>query len=272
MTRRLPVAVPVALLLLLLAGCGGDSEPQTKSKPTTSPAEASSTPEVDEGELSLASGATVHYRCTGHGVPAFLLEAGGVGTKEFGSPLVDPLAKAHKVCTYDRLGLGSSDPAPDRRRTVKDLCDVEDQVRQRLGLESPAVLAGQSAGANQVIWCAGRHPEAVAALVSIEGYHDDPGELAAEFGSDGGWQSAGGEHVDWVGSSRMLEKMPKPIGKFPVLVISASDADPGGVKNQRYWLALSPQSRQVVLQGGHNLHFEVPDQVAAEMLDVLSAS
>ena len=60
-----------------------------------------------------------------------------------------------------------------------------------------------------------------------------------------------------------------PIGKFPVLVISASNADPGGAKNQRYWLALSPRSRQVVLRGGHNLHFEVPDKVAAEMLKVL---
>lgn len=84
-----------------------------------------------------------------------------------------------------------------------------------------------------------------------------------EFGRDGGWQN-GGEYVDWVKSSMMLEKMPRPIGKFPVLVISASNADPGGSNNQRYRLALSPRSRQVVLQGGHDLHFEVPDQVTAE--------
>jgi len=63
--------------------------------------------------------------------------------------------------------------------------------------------------------------------------------------------------------------MPMPVGRFPVLVISARNADPGGVKNQRFWLELSPESRQVVLEGGHNLHFQVPDQVAAEMLKVL---
>lgn len=263
---RIAVAVPIALALLL-PGCGGDSESPTKATPTTSSAETASTPELDEGALTLASGATVHYRCTGHGAPAFLLEAGGAGTEEFGPPFVDPLAEAHKVCTYDRLGLGSSDPAPERRRTVKDLCDVEDQVRQQLHLERPAVLAGQSAGANQVIWCAGRHPQAVAALVSIEGGHDDPAELAAEFGK-GSWRG-NPEHIDWAQGAAMLEKMRKPIGKFPVLVISASDADPGGVKNQRYWLALSPRSRQVVLNGGHNLHFEVPDQVTAEMLATL---
>jgi hypothetical protein len=121
-----------------------------------------------------------------------------------------------------------------------------------------------------VIWCAFRRPVTVALLVSIEGYHDDPAELAAELGPDGGRQS-GAEHVDWVKSSVMLEEMAKPAGTFSLLVISATDADPGGIKNQKYWLALSPESRQVVLQGGHNLDQEVPDQVAAEVLDALAA-
>lgn len=263
---RFPAAASMALMLLVV-GCGGDAEQKSPAAPTNSSrgtASSSSSPAVDEGDLTLASGAAVFYRCTGHGAPAVLLEAGGAGTQEFGSLFVDPLATAHRVCTYDRLGLGSSDPAPDRKRTVDDLCDVEDQVRRGLDLDDPAVLAGQSAGANQVIWCAARRPRAVASLVSIEGYHDDPAELAAEFGK-GSWRGTP-EHVDWAQGAAMLERMRKPIGKFPVLVISASDADPGGVENQRYWLALSPRSRQVVLQGGHNLHFEVPDQVTAQML------
>jgi pimeloyl-ACP methyl ester carboxylesterase len=253
---RVPLAALAALLVL--AGCGGDSDPGTTGEPTGTG--------VDEGTLRLESGVSVFYRCVGDGAPAILIEAGGgAGTQEFGPIFVDPLAEVTKVCTYDRLGVGSSDSAPDRRRTVDDLCDVEDQVRQGLALGRRSVLVGQSAGANIVIWCAARRPAAVAALVSIEGYHDDPAELAEEFGPEGGWQN-GGDHVDWVESSVMLEEMPKPIGKFPVLVISASNADPGGVKNQQYWLALSPQSRQVVLQGGHDLHFEVPDEVTAEIL------
>jgi pimeloyl-ACP methyl ester carboxylesterase len=107
----------------------------------------------------------------------------------------------------------------------------------------------------------------VAALVSIEGYHDDPAALAAEFGDDS-WR-AGGERMDWVEGSEKLDKMSMPIGTFPVLVISATDADPGGVENQKYWLALSVRSQQMVLHGGHNLHTEVPEQVAAEILKVL---
>jgi hypothetical protein len=54
-----------------------------------------------------------------------------------------------------------------------------------------------------------------------------------------------------------------------VLVVSATDADPGGVRNQKYWLALSARSRQVVVQGGHDLHEEVPEQVVAIVIDEL---
>ncbi len=140
---------------------------------------------------------------------------------------------------------GLSDEAPNRKRTIDDLCDVQGEVRGKLNLRAPVVLAGQSGGANLVIWCASRRPAAVAALVSIEGYHDDPAELAA-----GGfhWRD-NPEHMDYVESSEMLDKMSRPIGKFPVLVVTATEAGQRGIKNQKYWLALSTKSRQVVLQG-----------------------
>lgn len=218
----------------------------------------------------MGSGESVHYRCIGDGDPAVLLEAGtgSGGTDSLPSAFVQPLAEAGRVCTYDRLGTGLSDPAPNRRRTVDDLCDVQDEVRDELGLMEPAVLAGQSGGANLVIWCASRKPETVAALVSIEGYHDDPADMAAEnfsWGQDP-------EHVDYVESSTLLDEMAMPIGTFPVIVITATESGPRGARNQKYWLALSSRSRQVVMEGGHDLHEEIPDQVAAEILEDLPTS
>jgi hypothetical protein len=44
------------------------------------------------------------------------------------------------------------------------------------------------------------------------------------------------EHVDY---SEELDTLTPPIGDFPVLVVSATEADPGREKNQRYWLGLS---------------------------------
>ena len=266
MTRvllRILIALPLAL-----SGCGDDTTGESQT--TAESADPTITPnalEPEEGDLSLGSGGSVHYRCVGQGTPAILLEAGtdSGGTDSLGPSFVDPLADATRVCTYDRLGTGLSDAPPNRKRTIDDLCDVQDEVREELGLSGPSVLAGQSGGANLVIWCASRRPESVAAVVSIEGYHDDPADLAK-----GGfnWRD-NPERMDYVESSVMLNEMSMPIGDFPVLVVTATDAGSRGIKNQKYWLALSPESRQVVLEGGHDLHEEVPGEVAAEILKEL---
>jgi hypothetical protein len=54
-----------------------------------------------------------------------------------------------------------------------------------------------------------------------------------------------------------------------VLVLTATDADPGNVKNQKYWLSLSSTSRQVVVDGSHDLHDDNPAVIASEMLSLL---
>ena len=77
------------------------------------------------------------------------------------------------------------------------------------------------------------------------------------------------EFVDYVDYSEELDRLTMPIGNLPVLVISATEADPGGEKNQRYWLRLSPHSRQVVIEGPHELVQTAPEQVVAEILQEL---
>ncbi len=275
-----PRATSAAVMIAatVLAGCGDatDGEAKTTGAPTDTPASrptaapetsptASST-EPDEGDLTLGSGEVVHYRCVGEGEPAILLEAGtdSGGTDSLPSAFIEPLAGAGRACTYDRLGTGLSDPPPDRRRTVDDLCDVQDEVRDKLGLTEPTVLVGQSGGANLVIWCAARKPASVAALVSIEGGHDGP----ADFPEDWTWQG-NPEHMDYLESSTLLDEMSMPIGEFPVLVITATESGPRGAENQEYWLGLSNRSRQVIMEGGHDLHEEIPEQVAAEILKEL---
>ena len=77
------------------------------------------------------------------------------------------------------------------------------------------------------------------------------------------------EFVDYVDYSEELDTLTTPIGEFPVLVVSATQADPGGEKNQRYWLKLSPRSRQVAIEGPHDLQEIAPQQVVAEILNEL---
>ena len=249
---------------LVLAACGGSSYDADSG----SPSPASSSPaEPSTGTLTLSTGESVHYWCAGEGTPGVLLEAGtdSGGTDAYPPAFVDPLVERTTVCTYDRPGTGMSDPAPERRRTMADLCAVQDEVVAQMPLEPPYVLVGQSGGGNLNIGCAARHPERVAGLVTIDSYHDDPADLRAE----GFRWSDNPEYVDYVHYSEELDTLDLPIGDFPVLVVSATQADPGGEKNQRHWLQLSPRSRQVVIEGPHDLQEVAPEQVVAEVLQEL---
>ncbi len=154
-----------------------------------------------------------------------LLEAGtdSGGTDAYPAAFVDPLVAETTVCTYDRPGTGTSDPPPHRRRTMRDLCAVQDQVVAKLPLRTPYVLVGQSGGGNLNIGCAARHPERVAGLVTIDSYHDDPEDLRAE----GFVWTDNPEFVDYVDYSEELDTLTMPIGDFPVLVISATEPTPG---------------------------------------------
>ncbi len=248
--RRLAASAVV----VLAAGCGGDGEPEPAA--------------VDGGTLELGNGASVNYECRGDGGPPILFEAGtGLGGTESGyyDSLLDRIAEATTVCTYDRPGTYLSDPAPRRRRTMADLCAVQDQVVTELRLARPYVLAGQSGGGNLSIGCAARRGGPVAAVVTIDSYHDDPAELRAA-GFD--WHD-NTEHVDYIDYSRELDELTMPIGDFPVLVVSATEGDPGGVDNQRYWLGLSPDSRQVEVEGEHDIHATNPGPIVDEILDLL---
>jgi hypothetical protein len=261
-----------AAALMLVAACGGDPSGAevNRSPDTSSPTSPSaSSAERRDGTLTLASGASVSYWCAGEGSPGVLLEAGtdSGGTDAYPSAFVDPLVGETSVCTYDRPGTGSSDAPTRRRRTMRDLCAVQDQVIAQLLLPTPYVLVGQSGGGNLNIGCAARHPKRVAGLVTIDSYHADPEDLRAE----GFVWTDNPEFVDYVDYSEELDTLTMPIGDFPVLVISATAADPGGEKNQRYWLGLSARSRQVSIEGPHDLQEAAPEQVVTEILKELDS-
>lgn len=260
--------VTVLTLAALVAACGGspDSGEERSDMPSVS-----SSPTGRAGTVETESGGTINYACAGEGSPAILLEAGSdsAGTEQYSSSLIDPLAERTSVCTYDRPGTGLSTDLPDHRRNMDDVCDVEDEVIDALAITTPYVLVGQSGGGNMVIGCAQRHPDRLAGLVVVEGYHDDPREVR-KWQREEGWTWRGNpEHLDYIDMADELDGLPMPLGDFPVLILTATDADEGNIENQRYWLGLSSNSRQVVVEGGHDLHDENAGRVAAETLTIL---
>ena len=205
----------------------------------------------------------------GEGRPGVLLEAGTDygGTEVYPAAFVDPLVARTRVCTYDRLGTGRSDPPAYRRRTMRDLCAVQDQVLAKLQLRTPYVLVGESRGGNVNIGCAARHPDRVAGLVTIDSPHDHPDVLRKK----GLVWTDNREFVDYVDNSEELETLTVPIGDFRVLVITPRENDPGGEVNQGFWLYLSPNSRQVTIDGPHHLHAVASEELLTEILKELGS-
>jgi pimeloyl-ACP methyl ester carboxylesterase len=72
-----------------------------------------------------------------------------------------------RVCSYDRAGIGWSDPGP-RPRTYQQAARELQAMLAKAGKEGPYVLVGHSAGANTVRLFASTFPEEVAGLVLIE--------------------------------------------------------------------------------------------------------
>jgi pimeloyl-ACP methyl ester carboxylesterase len=255
-------------LLAVATACGPDGQHESSASSASAAGTEESPGGMSDGFLKVPTGERLHYRCQGAGSPPIIIEAGtgSAGTTSFPHAFIDPLAEVTTVCTYDRPGIPTSSDPPNHARAGDDQCEVQDELIAGLGLDPPYVLMGQSGGGNIVIWCAARHPSEVAALVTIEAYHDDPAMMKEE---DLGWQNLP-DHVDYVKSATELDRMGMPIGNFPVLVFSATRADPGGAQNQSYWLGLSPNSRQVVVEGGHDLHLDAPGELTREILELLS--
>src|SRR5687767_4516826 len=88
--------------LNLLSGC-------QDGRLLATPAQADQKP----GRLvTLPEGRAINLRCSGRGSPTVILEAGFGANAAAWSKVQPQLARATKVCAYDRAGSGFSDPGP----------------------------------------------------------------------------------------------------------------------------------------------------------------
>lgn len=267
--RRIAIVGVTVAVVFALSGCSDGASPASNSE-SSPPSTTSAT--AQQGTVEF-DGTSVGYSCRGEGSPAVILEAGtdSAGTQSFPPAFVDPIAEVTTVCTYDRLGTsaGSDDP-PDHSRSLGDLIEVLHGVLGALELEPPVVVAGQSGGGNIAIAYAEAHPDRVAALVTIDSYHDDPAMMTAMQAEEGFTWEDNPEHMDWVQASVEQDAYVMPFGEFPVLVISATQADEGGVENQAHWLQISPNSEQVEVDGPHDLQSANPEETSAPIVDLVS--
>jgi pimeloyl-ACP methyl ester carboxylesterase len=122
------------------------------------------------GRLVDVDGRKLHLICTGSGSPTVVFEAGASSFAIDFSLVQADLPRTIRVCSYDRLGHGWSDPSGDKD---PDTVTMLHALLQAAGEKPPFVLAGASRGGLYVRRFTARYPNEVAGLVLIDPAHEE---------------------------------------------------------------------------------------------------
>ena len=89
------------------------------------------------GEMVSVGNHKLHIRCMGEGSPTVILESGAPATSIEWSAWVQPeVAKATRVCAYDRAGLGWSEAGPTPRDAEQITSELH-ALLENAGIEGP---------------------------------------------------------------------------------------------------------------------------------------
>ena len=121
---------------------------------------------IDIGDVSL------HLYCLGEGEGTVVLEAGATGFAQTWSRVQTDLATSHRVCAYDRAGMGWSS-ATDLPVDGVASADRLHALLTAAGERPPYVMVGHSLGGMLALTFADRYRDDVAALVFVDSSHPD---------------------------------------------------------------------------------------------------
>ena len=263
------------------------------------------------GRLVDVEGHRIHIWCSGSGVPAVILETGLGGMSADWGFVQPEAARFTRVCSYDRAGMGYSDPGPSPR-TARRIARELAELLNRSGVTAPAILVGASIGGLNVRLFASEYAERVAGLVLVDATHEDrldpvPGLarfvpllsstgvlrlLGVSFGLDaeslppavrrfaratqyrpGGYNAAADELIHVRASAAEVKAARRKL-TVPLIVVTAGrGSDPTWRKLQRDQLELSSHGCLVTApDSGHAIPLEQPTVVVDAIRAVVEAA
>lgn len=110
---------------------------------------------------------TLDLLCEGSGSLTIILESGTGDGMAVWRNVQPVLARSHRVCAYDRAGLGLSPPDLDHRDLNGIVSDLE-RLTARAHLRPPFLLVSHSFGGSIIRLYARRHPGNVAGMVLVD--------------------------------------------------------------------------------------------------------
>ncbi len=119
------------------------------------------------GRLVDAGGFRLHMHEAGTGSPAVVLESGIAASSLNWRHVWTEVARFRRVVSYDRAGLGWSEPAPTPR-TLRHIVEELHAMLQNGGVAPPYVLVGHSFGGLVVRGYAAEYPDEVVGIVLVD--------------------------------------------------------------------------------------------------------
>jgi pimeloyl-ACP methyl ester carboxylesterase len=164
-----PRLLSLALLSVVIGACGG-APASTAPSPS-----ASASTELDVGVGVGADvdvgGRTMHLVCVGPtdtGEPTILLEAGAAANLLTWDAILPVMQSTHRLCAYDRAGLGQSEPPPEASRTTADQVADLRALLDAAGVSGPFVIGAHSYGATVATLFTQAYPDEVVGLLFVD--------------------------------------------------------------------------------------------------------
>jgi pimeloyl-ACP methyl ester carboxylesterase len=130
--------------------------------------------------VDVGGGRRLQIKCLGtnfKGSPTVVLEAGAGNDSSVWNRVQPEVAKFTRVCSYDRAGLGSSDPVP-AARTIVALTEDLHSLLVNARIPGPYILVGHSLGGILSRLYASYYPAEVAGMVLVDSAHEDEPDRA----------------------------------------------------------------------------------------------
>jgi len=119
------------------------------------------------GRLVAANGFRLNLYCLGSGSPAVVFDSGFLDWAPAWSTVQPQIAKWTRACSYDRAGVGFSDPGPMPRTSAR-IAEELHEALHRADIDAPYILVGHAFGSYNVRTFADRHLSEVAGLVLVD--------------------------------------------------------------------------------------------------------
>jgi pimeloyl-ACP methyl ester carboxylesterase len=237
-------------------------------------------------ELVQVGNLKVETTVDGTGLPAVIFESGFTGGFFLWQPVQSEIAKQTLTLSYERAGLGRSDPGPDPRNAEQIARELHALLAVK-AIPAPYILVGYSAGGLFVRVFAHLYPKDIAGLVLVdpateEDYermqHDKTAEDLQKMGMPAGMVAQWRALPDTIEQARHSWPLPavpvvvltssKPLGAWPVA--TAEDMQ-RWLESHNKLVAKIPGAQHIVIPSADHLSILNESAVVEQIETMLDA-